>query len=1036
MAPVKKGLSYVLGYGSPRENHILPINAIQYSSVRGQLVTGGRDGLVKVWNTPKLDQTSSDLWFSSEDEEPEDLDERLLKLETAISSNPLRYLDLVAMLEENSTKSYNIHFDWINDLKLVNNDRHAVTALADLSLKLIDLDGGEGDVLKFENFHTDYVKKLSAIAPQDLVISGGLDGNVAIWDLRTLRPIQSFTNISANSNLPTSIYSLSNDHANLISTGGPSNTINIYDRRISSQGNENLIRKLVGHQDNVRCLLMNSNFILSGSTDTTVKLWDLRNFKVYKNFDFHEDAVWSLCTASSSSPSESLMASSDLNVFYSGDKSGNIIKTDLSRLSDNHLHDSKSAQFSESSYTDERIGVSTLVAKTDSPIVSLGVECDKSVFASTYTSLQRYHVPKTDQLTEYQYLRTKLDYLANIETQLDDDISGGMKVSPSDKTDLDSDFYDIVSHLSMDSNNLEIQSSLSVPKYGNPFDVKSEESTGEYYSMFFTDDELPFNFVNVFKDEEPSTEKFEEKAEAVVDTIPVEISLNPIPPADIVTIPFNKYPFQELKLSPKSIIAKRILNNKRMIFTLCLNGDITIWDLLVCKERKVFSNAQNNRPLTKDELKERTEKMESLFQEYQTMDTLNDWCEVEIKSGKLFVSLVNPLVNDVEVYYDELVRDYPYLAYEKSQNGKGYDSSIKVTIDDRFLLCRIFLNSLLRNYSLYEWKADQQLRTDLVNYRSKSRPGTSPLDDDSLSVASGDDTPRRPKSLFRKSSRIVPTQHSVKLSMSSITSVTSNLSDVTLDNTTDGASISDDSISKLLLLNKKLYIEFFNTHGSKKALKTSLRLYTNDPELQAAKPDDEKYKPLIPLSVYSKELLIIIAEKSQDLGNYRDLCSFHVEDLVGLTYPPANEHNRLLVNQLRNGLPKWIGQPILYDRYVHKEAPKLTFHLMEMDYSQLPPDKKIGGKSQKKIKRLPLVVNSTKLVSQNMLRVNKILYYVTEKFDTRTSEMKEKRNPLEWLALECRGQELQGNMTLQTIRTKIWKSSGDIELRFRRKFDA
>lgn len=109
---------------------------------------------------------------------------------------------------------------------------------------------------------------------------------------------------------------------------------------------------------------------------------------------------------------------------------------------------------------------------------------------------------------------------------------------------------------------------------------------------------------------------------------------------------------------------------------------------------------------------------------------------------------------------------------------------------------------------------------------------------------------------------------------------------------------------------------------------------------------------------------------------------------------------------------------------------------MEMDYSQLPPDKKIGGKSQKKIKRLPLVVNSTKLVSQNMLRVNKILYYVTEKFDTRTSEMKEKRNPLEWLALECRGQELQGNMTLQTIRTKIWKSSGDIELRFRRKFDA
>lgn len=1028
MTHVKKGVSYVLGNGSAKENHILPINAMQYSNLRRQLITGGRDGLVKVWNS----SAPSDAAHANGEPHVGDdqyLDETLLQLETAISSNPLRHLVPHQTFSAGSARNYNTHFDWINDLKLVNHDRHVVTALADLSLKLIDLDGGEGDVHKFQNFHIDYVKKLSAIAPQDLVVSGGLDGNIAIWDLQTLKPVQSFANVSASPNLPTSIYALSNDYSNLISAGGPSNTINIYDRRIPTHGSENLIRKLVGHQDNVRCLLMNSNFILSGSTDTTVKLWDLRNFKVYKNFDFHDDAVWSLSTAGSSCPSDSLSVQGDFKVFYSGDKSGNIIKTDLTYLSDHTadnggIFSSTGYSDSDNTYIDERIGVSTLIAKTDSPIVSLGVENESSVFASTYTSLQRYLVPNTKQLSAYQYLRTKYDYLTSLESQLDDDLSGGVKVSASDQSDLDTDFYDIVSHLSMDSTNIEILSSFSANKF-NLYDIKVEETNTEYVSMFFTDDELPFNFVNVFKDVGHISQGVEASPQSVVNATPVEISLNPILPSNIISVPFNRKPFQEFQISPKSVIAKRLLNNKRRILTLCLNGDISVWDLLICKEIKVYPHSNGDRPLTKEQLKDRTEVLDSLFQEYRTMDTLNDWCEVEIKSGKLFVSLVNPLVSDVEIYYDELVREYPFLAVGKSQNG---NTSLPVGVDEKFPLCQIFLNSLLRNYSLYEWEADKQLRLDLEYNKIKLK------EDDASSVASSEETTRKLKPLFKRSLRSVLGQPSLKLNLSSTTIHTTNL----LENSTSSSSGSDDCISKLLLINKKRYTEMFNTHGSKKPLKTSLRLYTNDPGLRAAEQEENKYRPLIPLSMYAKDLLVIIVEKSQDLGNYRDVCSFHVEDLYDLTYAASlgNEAKRLLVDQLRTNLPKWVGQPILFDRYVHKEAPKLTFELVEFDYMLLSPDQKIGGKSQKKIKRLPPVLNSNKLVSQNMLRVNKILFYLTEKFDSRTSEVKDKKKPHEWLVLVCRGQELPGNMTLQTIKTKIWKSSGDIQLHYRRKLDA
>ena len=177
---------------------------------------------------------------------------------------------------------------------------------------------------------------------------------------------------------------------------------------------------------------------------------------------------------------------------------------------------------------------------------------------------------------------------------------------------------------------------------------------------------------------------------------------------------------------------------------------------------------------------------------------------------------------------------------------------------------------------------------------------------------------------------------------------------------------------------------------------------------------------------------VILFEYSPELGNYRDLCSFKVSDINNLLeFPQQN-----LINELRCSLPHWIGQPILYNRFNLKDAPKITFRLLEVDYFNLPPTVKIGGKSQRKIKSLPALESSIKLTSHNMLRVSKILYFLTDKFDGSTKEMKDKKmKPTDWLVLECKGQELSNSMTLQTIKTKVWKSSTDIELRYRRRYD-
>lgn len=1044
MSRVRKGLSYVLGDAGAKENHILPINAMQFSGSRGQLFTGGRDGMVKVWSAASdTPRSQFDFNFGNgvTEEHHQDVAERLLKLETAISSNPLVYKVPDTKYDSGSVRNYNIHFDWINDVKLVDNDRSLVTALADLSLKLINLEGDDSDVHKFQNLHTDYIKKVSPIAPQKLLVSGGLDGKVVVWDLQTLKPVLQFQNYSTTPHLPTSIYALSNNHSNLISTGGPNNTISVYDHRVSSDANANLIRRLVGHQDNVRCLLMNSNYILSGSSDASIKLWDMRNFKVFKNFEVHDDAVWCLSTSLSSAPgSFSDTSNADFTTFYSGDKAGNIIKTDLTHLStlgdEEEVFPTSCFTSSDISFIDEKVGLCTLVGKADSPIVSLCVEDGKSVFASTYTSLNRYYIPDTEQLSKYQYLRTCADYSNSLANQFDDEL--GVDGTAAEQSDLNSDFYDIVSHLSMDTGNVDIQSSFSVGNHPGG-EVDDEDDSTEYTSMFLCINGGPsLEYVNAYK-EELKCASAELECTQIVDETPVEILLNPIPASRIVTIGFNRKPFQEFQVSPKSIIAKRMLNNKRWMLALYLNGDIKLWDVFVCKELKSFPFANNRCPLSSEDLKVRTKDMETIFQEHQTLDTLNNWCEVEIKSGKLLVSLIESSFTNVEIYYDELIRDYPFLAIEHADSYLPKTTRPKPHSDDRFVLSRIFLNSIFHNYSLYEWEHDKKTREELRNYKPKPSAGSITGDGDGSSISSvTEDSSIRKRLFSRKTSGNNPQSRVLMNSPSvSISSNMSQLSEELDDGITDGeipTVFLEDSILSLLHQNRKIYLDKYGREGTKKVTNSMMKQYA-DANPPLSKDDEGQYKPLIRASRLPGSLLIIIFENSPDLGNYRDVCSFHLDDLNTLKYPVKNPTKLHLIKQLRQTLPKWIGQPILYDKFPQKEVAKIAFQLFEADYTTLPANKKIGGKVQKKIKRLPALEVSIKLTSQNMLRVNKILHYLTEKFETRTSEMKDKKAPSEWLELECKGQVLHPSMTLQTIKTKIWKSNTDIELRFRRKFD-
>lgn len=954
---VKKGLSYVLGDAAPSDNHILPVNAMQYA--HSLLYTGGRDGLVKVWRAePDPDAAPNYPLDAATNDGAQDLDERLLRLETAISSSPLRPRRAALRFDPCNVANYNIHTDWINDVKLVHGGRALVTASSDLSLKLTRA----GAVHRFRHVHTDYVKKLTSIAPFDLVVSGGLDGAVVVWDLPTMQPVHQFRN-AGSEHLPRSIYALLNNHGHLVAAGGPSNTINIYDRRVLDAGGANLLRRLVGHQDTVRCLLMNSTHVLSGSSDTSVKLWDMRNFQVSRSLAMHDHAVWSLATSASSGDA-SADPDAPFSVFYLADNSGTVVQTDLAHLDRKTSLLDADFCFSpaDRAIVDESVGLCTVVARADAPVVALCV-ADSSVFVSTTAAVERYHVPATDSVATYQYLRACVDHVAGTDSPSDDDI-------PADHLDLNLDFLDIVSHLSMDS---DVPLARSV--------ASGADDAATYTLMFLATHGGPLReYVNAWKDDRGGNDS----PDTIIDDTPVEILLNPVAPSLVVTIAFNRCPMARFALTPKSVVAKRMLNNRRWVVALYANGDIRVWDVFACCVRHALPYAHNTAPLAGPEAKRRASDFDALVHDWQTMDTLSDWCDVEIRAGKLVVSVGETSVGNVDIYYDELVRDYPYLACT--------DARTKVTSDDRMPLGRVLLNSLFHNYVAYESAADTAIRDQLRANAHKDKSI-----DKNRDKGKGNDIADGIDSLLDSLVDPLPEVQSA-----------------------------DDSIAAMLQEIRASYQKSV-AQAPKKAVASALHLYSPHP--------DHEYHPVIPPERLSSTLPIIVFEHLADLASYREVCSFHMGELAAVQFPASGAQQEL-VQQLRTSLPRWVGQPLLYDRFPHKEHPKIAFQLFEVDYTALAPEKRIGGRAQKKIKRLPVLESSIKLTSQNMLRVNKILNYLTDKFELRTSEMKDKRAPKDWLVLECRGEELAPTMTLQTIKTKIWKSSSDIELRFRRRFDA
>ncbi|KAI0244364.1 hypothetical protein L0F63_003939 [Massospora cicadina] len=198
------------------------------------------------------------------------------------------------------------------------------TASSDRTVKLWrPHSDARGEQVTLMGYHSDFVKCLAYAPTSSWLCSGGLDGKIHLWDVNAegASPTQRLVSTLTDTSAPhASYYAVAVGPAGrLVAGGSPDGLIRLWDPRADPACGT--FSHFTGHTDSVRSLLLShdNRWMISASSDSTVKLWSLGSQRCVKTYTMHSDPVWCLF---SSDP--------DLRHFYAGGRGGVVTKTVVS----------------------------------------------------------------------------------------------------------------------------------------------------------------------------------------------------------------------------------------------------------------------------------------------------------------------------------------------------------------------------------------------------------------------------------------------------------------------------------------------------------------------------------------------------------------------------------------------------------------------------------------------------------------------------------------------------------------------------------
>jgi len=904
------------------------------------------------------------------------------------------------------------HTHWVNDLVLVKNNLALVSASSDSSVKLWRPHSHDTHAAYSIGSHSDYVKCLTIpTSNSDWIASGGLDHRICLWDLSGKGQKLEINVTKAANVVKGSVYSLKANR-NMIASGGPESVVRLWDVNSGKS-----ITKLVGHTDNVRDILISEDgdVVLTASSDQTMKVWSITAGRCIHTLTMHSDSVWCMY---SEDPS--------LSIFYSGDKSGLVAKTDLRHADD----------------IDEAVSVA--VCQEHDGINRLAVAGD-SVWTSTSSS----------SVNRWQDVDTEL----KIETP---------PASPRQE---------------------RAPSAMSKPIGEESSPPPTTNGTHDDTPNGDTPKKIPHNAVlkvtntaihpGLRQAYNVSSTNLRKASEAVIDT-------------DLIfTMPMRGHPEETIE-GQQGLVKHVMLNDKKRVLTLDTAGEVVLWDLLRCVPIRSFGRQH----------------LDEVLPSINTAESVNNWCTVDTKTGKLTVMLEEIYCFDAEVYADET----------------EFAGKIEFREDQRINLGKW----VLRN--LFTTLLDEEIRRDEEHRKSIKRPtgmrrGNAPTGltlppsapPSGMNTPVDMTTPKASKAYIHapktpgmniglatplplgKTPAPAPTplpataeesedldkasSHSSHLSSSERPSDYFSQSKVVVDTTgeqkevpaTPGGTLHSPMPQSPATEERRkkggLFGKSFNMKMSfpNKLARTSTEVSkgptdeTKRDEEKKAEGEDksdkssEKEEPEKPTRVIEDNFYGTVQRIRYEYQDHLENPATADQPIaIGITPALPDEtpilkpppHTMILIQQddpdsgglsdlyrgeistlgnpketdtLEKVAPAWLGELLLRNEVPPKDSAKVSFILTPHPDSQLPGIASADGNSR--------------LNANRMLRSKKILGYVSERIeappDPDNPRPGDDLKAEEYMDLICQGQVVPPNMTLATLRVHMWRTGGDVVLHYK-----
>ncbi|KAH7110573.1 F-box/WD repeat-containing protein pof1 [Dendryphion nanum] len=156
--------------------------------------------------------------------------------------------------------------------------KYIVVALDNAKIHVFDVNGNHQKTLQ------GHVMGVWAMVPWgDLLVSGGCDRDVRVWNLATGIPVHVLRGHTST------VRCLKMSDANTAISGSRDTTLRIWDLK------KGICKHvLIGHQASVRCLEIHGDIVVSGSYDTTAKIWSISQGKCLRTLTGHFSQIYAV----------------------------------------------------------------------------------------------------------------------------------------------------------------------------------------------------------------------------------------------------------------------------------------------------------------------------------------------------------------------------------------------------------------------------------------------------------------------------------------------------------------------------------------------------------------------------------------------------------------------------------------------------------------------------------------------------------------------------------------------------------------------